>query len=141
MGALAGEGLYGLCVPTEHGGLGQGPAMFAAVVETLAQACASTAMVYVMHVAAAQPIALSPTLSDRAAVLWTTPPFDHCMFDALPTLAPAKADGFGRALFAMRWDEPAHRRLLELEGLKQWMPPREEGYASLVAALDEQGGW
>ncbi len=74
-------------------------------------------------------------------VLWTTPGFDHCMFDALPTLAPAKRDGFTRALFAMRWDEPAHRRLLELEGLKQWMPPREEGYDSLRAALDEQGGW
>jgi phosphonate transport system substrate-binding protein len=74
-------------------------------------------------------------------VLWTPPPFDHCMFDALPTLAPAKIAGFTRALFAMRWDEPAHRRLLELEGLKKWMPPREEGYASLIAALDEQGGW
>ena len=42
------------------------------------------------------------------------------------------------ALFAMRWDVPAHRRLLELEGLKQWMPPREEGYASLRAALDDE---
>ena len=30
----------------------------------------------------------------------------------------AKRDGFQRALFAMRWDEPAHRRLLELEGLQ-----------------------
>ena len=27
-------------------------------------------------------------------------------------------------------------RLMELEGLKEWMPPREEGYRSLVAALD-----
>jgi ABC-type phosphate/phosphonate transport system substrate-binding protein len=74
-------------------------------------------------------------------VLWTTPGFDHCMFDALPTLAPEKAEGFQRALFAMSWDDPAHRRLLELEGLRQWLPPREEGYASLRAALDEQGGW
>ena len=74
-------------------------------------------------------------------VLWTTPGFDHCMFDALPTLRPEKAEGFRRALFAMRWDDPRHRRLLELEGLKEWMPPREEGYASLRAALDEQDGW
>ena len=48
---------------------------------------------------------------------------------------------FQRALFAMRWDEPAHRRLLELEGLRQWMPPREEGYDSLRRALDESAGW
>jgi phosphonate transport system substrate-binding protein len=74
-------------------------------------------------------------------VLWTTPGFDHCMFDALPTLPRAKREGFERALVAMRWDNPAHRRLLELEGLKQWMPPREEGYASLCTALDRQRGW
>ena len=30
---------------------------------------------------------------------------------------------------------------MELEGLTEWMPPREEGYASLRAALDEQDGW
>jgi ABC-type phosphate/phosphonate transport system substrate-binding protein len=71
----------------------------------------------------------------RVAVLWTTPPFDHCMFDALPTLAPAKREAFTRALFAMRWEVPEHRRLLELEGLKRWMPPREQGYVSLQAAL------
>ena len=74
-------------------------------------------------------------------VLWTSPGFDHCMFDALPSLAAKKSEAFTRALFAMSWDDPAHRPLLELEGLKQWMPPREEGYASLVAALDAQGGW
>lgn len=71
----------------------------------------------------------------KVEVLWTTPPFDHCMFDALPTLTAAKRAGFTRALFAMRWEVPEHRRLLELEGLKQWMPAREEGYASLAAAL------
>ena len=74
-------------------------------------------------------------------VIWTTPPFDHCMFDALPTLAPAKADAFRRALFSMRWEVAAHRRLLELEGLRRWMPPREEGYAGLVAALDAERLW
>jgi ABC-type phosphate/phosphonate transport system substrate-binding protein len=74
-------------------------------------------------------------------VLWTTPGFDHCMFDALPTLDSAKSERFRNALFAMSWENPAHRRILELEGLKQWMPPREDRYASLMAALDEQGGW
>ena len=79
--------------------------------------------------------------ASKLDVLWTTPPFDHCMFDALPTLAPEKAANFKRALFAMKWDVAKHRRLLELEGLRQWMPPREEGYASLIAALDDQRGW
>jgi ABC-type phosphate/phosphonate transport system substrate-binding protein len=67
--------------------------------------------------------------------LWTTPPFDHCMFDALPTLESGMIERFRRALFNMKWEVPEHRRLLELEGLKAWMPPREEGYDSLRAAL------
>ena len=74
-------------------------------------------------------------------VLWTTPGFDHCMFDALPTLDEARARAFQDALFAMSWEEPSHRRLLELEGLRQWLPPRETGYESLRVALDEIGGW
>jgi ABC-type phosphate/phosphonate transport system substrate-binding protein len=77
----------------------------------------------------------------RIEVLWTTPGFDHCMFDALPSLDAGRARAFQDALFAMSWDDPAHRRILELEGLKQWLPPRDEGYASLRAALDEQGLW
>jgi phosphonate transport system substrate-binding protein len=70
--------------------------------------------------------------------VWTTPPFDHCMFDALPAFDRAKAEAFRTALFAMSWSSPEHRRLLELEGLKQWLPSREEGYASLIAACRDQ---
>src|SRR5215831_14603682 len=72
-------------------------------------------------------------------VLWTTPGFDHCMFDALPSLAGEKVESFKRALFAMKWDNPRHRKLLELEGLREWLPPRESGYESLQDALKQQG--
>lgn len=47
--ALGAKGLLGLNVPREHGGLGQGLRTAAAVIETLAQRCPSTAMVYLMH--------------------------------------------------------------------------------------------
>ena len=77
----------------------------------------------------------------KIEVLWTTPGFDHCMFDALPSLADADAQSFQKALFAMQWENPRHRQILELEGLKKWMPPREEGYASLKQALDEIDYW
>jgi phosphonate transport system substrate-binding protein len=70
--------------------------------------------------------------------LWTTPAFDHCMFDALPSLAPERRERFQQTLFAMHWDDPVHRRLLELEGLRQWLPPRESGYESLQDALADQ---
>src|SRR5215470_13132785 len=67
--ALAGEGLLGLCVSAALGGKGQGPRAFAAVAEEIAQGCASTAMVYVMHVSAAQAIASSETLAGRDGLL------------------------------------------------------------------------
>ena len=69
LAAAAKEGLLGLCVAREFGGGGERPRTFAAVVEELASACGSTAMVYVMHVAAAQAIAASKTLADREALL------------------------------------------------------------------------
>jgi alkylation response protein AidB-like acyl-CoA dehydrogenase len=67
--ALAERGFFGLCVAPDFGGKGQGPRAFAAVVEELANVCASTAMIYVMHVTAAQAIASSSTLSYRDDVL------------------------------------------------------------------------
>ncbi|HWU91456.1 MAG TPA: PhnD/SsuA/transferrin family substrate-binding protein [Kofleriaceae bacterium] len=79
--------------------------------------------------------------SELVEVIWTSPPFDHCMFDALGWLPRATAEAFERALFSMSWDDPRHRKLLELEGLKEWVAPRESGYESLRAALDEQGAW
>src|SRR3989442_6872899 len=32
--------------------------------------------------------------ASKVEVLWTTPPFDHCMFDALPSLDPARVRDF-----------------------------------------------
>jgi alkylation response protein AidB-like acyl-CoA dehydrogenase len=69
MGALAEAGLNGLCLPEKVGGKGEGMRAFAAVVEELAGACGSTAMVYVMHVAASQAIATSSILADRDLLL------------------------------------------------------------------------
>jgi alkylation response protein AidB-like acyl-CoA dehydrogenase len=69
VGALAREGFLGLCVPKEFGGSGQGPRVFAAVAEELAQGCCSTAMIFVMHVSAAQAMASSTTLARKTEVL------------------------------------------------------------------------
>jgi alkylation response protein AidB-like acyl-CoA dehydrogenase len=57
IGALAESGLLALMLPASAGGAGLGPRSFAAVTATLAEADASVAMVYLMHVAAAATIA------------------------------------------------------------------------------------
>jgi alkylation response protein AidB-like acyl-CoA dehydrogenase len=69
MKALADAGLYGMCLPKAVGGKGEDMRAFAGVVEELSGACASTAMIYVMHVAASQAIASSSTLHHRDSVL------------------------------------------------------------------------
>jgi ABC-type phosphate/phosphonate transport system substrate-binding protein len=106
-----------------------------AVADGRAQAGTVGDLVWVAEQAAGR---VDPKLVD---VLWTSPGFDHCMFDALPGLDDGRVRAFQAALFAMSFEVPSHRRLLELEGLRQWLPPRETGYESLRAALDETGGW
>ena len=72
--ALGPAGLLGLMLPTELGGAALGPRTFAAVLETLAEADASVAMVYLMHICATATIAaaragatVKPTLGEIAA--------------------------------------------------------------------------
>ena len=114
----------------KHGDTGSSELdVLAAVADGRADAGAVGDLIWVNEQAAGH---IDPSLIES---LWTTPPFDHCMFDALPDLDPGKIERFKTALFGMKWEIPEHRRLLELEGLKQWMPPRESGYDSLRAAL------
>jgi alkylation response protein AidB-like acyl-CoA dehydrogenase len=72
--AFGPAGLLGLMLPEEVGGSALGPRTFAAVVATLAEADASVAMVYLMHICAGATIAAArtgatvmPTLEDIAA--------------------------------------------------------------------------
>jgi alkylation response protein AidB-like acyl-CoA dehydrogenase len=67
--ALGASGLLGLTVPQRCGGAEEGPRAFAAVTCVLAEHCASTAMIYLMHVCAAQAIAAAETFPQRDEVL------------------------------------------------------------------------
>ena len=42
-------------------------------------------------------------------------------------------------LLAMNWDNPDHRPILEMEGLRRWVLPQLDGYTSLFEAVKEQG--
>jgi alkylation response protein AidB-like acyl-CoA dehydrogenase len=71
--AFGPAGLLGLMLPAEVGGAALGPRTFAVVVDTLAQADASVAMVYLMHICATATIAtahaganVTPTLKEIA---------------------------------------------------------------------------
>ena len=71
--------------------------------------------------------------------IWTSPPFNHCMFTARPDLDPLLGERFAQALSGMSYDNPSHRAVLDAEGLHHWEPPHLDGYDSLRQASDQQG--
>lgn len=69
-------------------------------------------------------------------VLAQTGPFDHCNFTVLDGAPTALVDRFTSLLLGMRYDDPAVRPLLDLEGLKAWRPGRTSGYELLERACE-----
>ena len=97
-------------------------------------------------------------------VLAQTPLYDHCTMTAGPSAAAADGDAraagsdgdadagagagagdnsdisrFGALLRGMDYADADLRPLLDLEGLKEWRPPRLSGYEQLERAVDEAG--
>jgi len=78
-------------------------------------------------------------------VLAQTPPYDHCTMTAGPSADVSdisdKSDisRFGELLLGMDYADASLRPLLDLEGLKEWRPPRLSGYEQLERAVDEAG--
>jgi ABC-type phosphate/phosphonate transport system substrate-binding protein len=69
---------------------------------------------------------------------WESPTYSHCNFSALPQVPEERTGPWLEHLLAMDWDNPDHRPILELEGLRQWVSPQLDGYASLFEAVKEQ---
>ena len=49
--------------------------------------------------------------------IWTSPPYNHCMFTARPDFDQALERQFADALSGMNYDNPSHRAVLDAEGL------------------------
>jgi phosphonate transport system substrate-binding protein len=71
--------------------------------------------------------------------VWTSPPYNHCMFTARPGLDAALERKFADALAAMDFEKPEHRIVLEAEGLRRWVKPELTGYTELRDASRQQG--
>jgi ABC-type phosphate/phosphonate transport system substrate-binding protein len=69
-------------------------------------------------------------------VLASTPPFDHCNFTVRADLPEERSKPFIEVLLGMSFQDPEVRTLMELEGLKQWLPARTSGYLQLEKAVE-----
>jgi ABC-type phosphate/phosphonate transport system substrate-binding protein len=72
-------------------------------------------------------------------LLHQTAKYDHCNFTVFDDAPRDLIGRFVELLLAMRYDDAAVRRLLDLEGLKAWKPGRTSGYAALDRAVTRFG--
>ena len=73
-------------------------------------------------------------------VVLQTEPYDHCNFTVLDgSAAQPDIARFRELLLGMSYDDPQLRPLLDLEGLKAWLPGRTSGYAALARAVERYG--
>ena len=133
--SLGASGLLGLMLPAEAGGSGLGPRTFAAVMATLAEADASVAMVYLMHILGTATISA-----------------------ARPNVAPAIAPilreiGAGRHLSTLAFSEAgsrshfwaplsrAHRNGdgVRISAKKSWVTSAGHAQSYIVSSLSPEG--
>ncbi|MGB6941346.1 MAG: phosphate/phosphite/phosphonate ABC transporter substrate-binding protein [Bryobacteraceae bacterium] len=69
----------------------------------------------------------------------TTPLYDHCNFTVIDGRMSDSVELFRKLLLGMSYEDPEVRRLLDLEGLKRWLPGRTDGYQLLSNAVDHFG--
>jgi ABC-type phosphate/phosphonate transport system substrate-binding protein len=79
---------------------------------------------------------------NRVRAFWTSPGYCHCNFTVLADFPEAVGRAWTESLLAMRYEDPRWRGLMDLEGLKRWLPADAEtmkGYQVLFDAADWQG--
>ncbi|MGC1239074.1 MAG: PhnD/SsuA/transferrin family substrate-binding protein [Acidimicrobiales bacterium] len=75
-------------------------------------------------------------LPGSTRILVQTNPYDHCNMTVVDTAPTTVTDRFVDLLLEMDYGDAALRPLLDLEGLKQWLPGRVSGYDNLERAVD-----
>jgi ABC-type phosphate/phosphonate transport system substrate-binding protein len=77
--------------------------------------------------------------SGATRILVSTPLYDHCNFTVLDGAPSELVERFRALLLGMSYANAEVRPLLDMEGLKQWLPGRTSGYEQLAAAVDRFG--
>jgi alkylation response protein AidB-like acyl-CoA dehydrogenase len=135
--SLGESGLLGLMLPVGVGGVGLGPRTFAAVMATLAEADASVAMVYLMHILGAATISASAARPSAAQAV--TPILEEIAAGRhLSTLAFSEAGS--RSHF---WApvSRAHRNGngVRISAKKSWVTSAGHAQSYVVSALAPEG--
>ena len=133
--ALGDAGLLGVMLPADVGGMALGPRAFAAVTAALAEADASVAMVYVMHVMGTASIAAA-----RAGAAATTQPIlqDIAAGRHLSTLAFSEA-GSRSHFWAPVSRAQRNGNGVKISANKSWVTSAGHAQSYIVSALSPEG--
>jgi phosphonate transport system substrate-binding protein len=74
----------------------------------------------------------------RFRVLATTDRFDHCVFTVRDDFPVDLERKWLDVLFSMTYQNPCHREMMDMEGLKAWRPGRTTGFSALAEAVEKQ---
>ncbi len=70
-------------------------------------------------------------------ILATTDPFDHCVFTVRGDFDADTEARWLKVLYSMSYENPLHREMMDMEGLKKWEPGRTSGFAALMEATEK----
>lgn len=70
-------------------------------------------------------------------ILATTDRFDHCVFTVRQDFPQGEEERWLKVLHLMSYEDPTHREMMDMEGLKKWEPGRTEGFAALTEAVEK----
>lgn len=74
----------------------------------------------------------------RYRIIATTARFDHCVFTVREDFPAERERHWLDVLFSMSYAHPAHREMMDLEGLQAWLPGRTSGFGPLTEAVARQ---
>ena len=72
-------------------------------------------------------------------ILASTEEFDHCVFAVREDFPRDQEEEWLKVLYSMTYDNPDHREMMDMEGLKEWLPGRTTGFGQLDYAVEQLG--
>lgn len=73
---------------------------------------------------------------EKFMILSETDNFDHCVFTVKDDFPADTEKDWLDVLFSMSYDNPDHKKMMDMEGLKEWKPGRTSGFGPLTQAVE-----
>ncbi len=77
--------------------------------------------------------------TNKVKVFWTTPPYVDYVWTARSELDPSLRDRIAAAFLKLKYDNPAHKKLLDLHRTEGYIPAKDEDWKGIEEAAKAAG--